>query len=131
MDLVMDGSDAIVERFEPVEVTELLLESPEEGFLVTILPGVRLVALGRQNAMDQQPDPAVSTVILAALVGMEDLRTWSSARCIFEGFNDERRAVVEANRPADNFPGVPIHDRGQIEEGAVEVQEREITHPDS
>ena len=87
MDLVMDGSDAIVERFEPVEVTELLLESPEEGFLVTILPGVRLVALGRQDAMDQQPDPAVRTVILAALIRMKDNRRPAQSLCILESVN--------------------------------------------
>ena len=61
---------------------------------------------------------------------MEDCRCSSFSGRIIQSVNDQLGGMVKSHRPSDNFSGVAVNHRGQVQVRAIEVEEGEVTDPD-
>ena len=67
---------------------------------------------------------------LRALIGVEDVWHAIPSQCLFQRLHTARRLHRIGQTPGKDFAALPIHDRHQIEEAALDRNIRDVRTPD-
>ena len=129
MDRVMNGFDKLSGIRKPVKLkSQICLEIVEEGFLIPIFPRRGFCTHGDGNADTFHEIRVVTAGIFHPLIRMDKPGSHQLLvdQCIQECCHDEGFGVGRCHLPPHDLPGIPVHDRCQVDKLLLKGNIREI-----